>query len=463
LSGELGLTGGAATILRVNDAKEPTTDTADRSSVVPNDFAGLSLIMLRDPEARVRFDRGLLGRDMRRRMWSSAAAAGFSRLIITSSVDAQIEGARTMAPGAALRGPGLVVYEGTVMARSLLEQMAAHPLPEGESFSVDDGIGRPAAWFAGDVGQVPALLPLAELLELPRDHHADDVVRMVRMKDLARAERLVLREEGITGRDCSAWEDLVERRILRWLARGQVHVARFELAAVGIVLASGPLALLQHWGGLVLASVALFVGVECARLVAPLARLAPQESLTTRRRVGGHLAPGQMLTRAIRPIGHAVLAAGLTYWLVATQTRSPVASVVVLAAGVVGATLPLLWTRSLLRGAPRAALELPKAVHLLQRLDLRLPSWLEGVPLLELLIVLCACSTSPELPWLMLVAGAVARLWRWFVEPAEQSVRHASSPPEQFVPPPVENATDRAGETSGSSGPSSDDSVDSLP
>ncbi len=439
------------------------TDTAEGASAVPEHCAGLYLIMLRDPEAQVRFDRGLLGRDVRRRMWSSAAAAGFSRLIITSSVDAQLEGALAMAPGTALRGPGLVVYEGTLIARSLLEQMAAHPLPEGESFSVDDGIGRPAAWFAGDVGQVPALLPLAELLDLPRDHNADDVVRMVRMKDLARAERLVLREEGIMGRDCSTWEDLVERRILRWLAGGRVHVARFELAAVGIALASGPLALLQHWGGLVFACLALFVGVECARLVAPLARLVPQESLMTRRRVGGHLAPGQMLARAIRPIGHAVLAAGLTYWLVATQTRSPVASVVVLAAGVVGVTLPLLWTRSLLRGVPRAALELPKAVHLLQRLDLRLPSWLEGVPLLELVIVLCACSTSPELPWLMLVGGAVARLWRWFVEPAEESVRYAPSPPDEFVPPPVEHSTERAGTPNGSSVPSSDEGVDSSP
>ena len=57
---------------------------------------------------------------------------------------------------------------------------------------MDDGIGRPAAWFAGDVGQVPALLPLAELLDLPEGHHADDVVRMVRTKDRARAERLVI-------------------------------------------------------------------------------------------------------------------------------------------------------------------------------------------------------------------------------------------------------------------------------
>ena len=433
----MGPTGEAATICDVSDANDPTTD-ADRLSsdrVVSDGAPALSLIMLRDPEARVRFDRGLLGRDVRERMWRSAADAGFARLVVTSSVDAALEGAVTMAPGAELRGPGLVVYEGTVIARALLEQMAAHPLPEGDEFSVDDGIGRPAAWFAGDVGQVPALLPLAELLDLPEGHHADDVVRMVRTKDRARAERLVLREEGITARRCSSWEDQVERRVLRWLTRWRVHVARFELAAVGVVLAAGPLALLQHWLGLALACVALFVGVECARLVAPLARLAPPNPGATKRRVGGHLAPGRMLTRAIRPIGHAVLAAGLTYWLVATETRSPVASVVVLAAGVVGVSLPLLWTRSLLRGAPRAALELPQAVSLLRRLDLRLPSRLEGVPLLELLIVACGCSTYPELPWLMLVGGAVARLWRWFVEPAGEGVRHAPTPADSPVAP----------------------------
>jgi len=438
--------GETATIFQVTDDKDLATDRVEPSSEAAggDTTPPLSLIILRDPEARVRFDRGLLGEDVRVRLWRNAAAAGFARLVVTSSVDAELEGALTAAPGAELRGPGLVVYEGTVIARSLLEKMAAHPLPKGDAFSVDDGIGRPAAWFAGEVGHVPALLPLAEILDLPQDHNADDVVRMVRGKDLARAERLVLREEGITTRGCSSWEDQVERRLLRWLTSWRVHVARFELAAIGVVLATGPLALLQHWVGLALACAALFVGVECARLVAPLARLAPPDRANTGRRVGGHLAPGHMLTRGIRPIGHAVLAAGLTYWLVATETRSAVASVVVLAAGVVGVTLPLLWTRSLLRGAPRAALELPKAVDLLRRLDLRLPSWFEGVPLFEVCIVLCGCSTYPELPWLMLVGGAVARLWRWFVEPAPKSVHHAAEPTERSGAPLVDSGAGRS-------------------
>lgn len=82
---------------------------------------------------------------------------------------------------------------------------------------------------------------------------------------------------------------------------------------------------------------------------------------------------------------------------------------------------------------------------------------------MELVIVLCACSTSPELPWLMLVGGAVARLWRWFVEPAEESVRDAPSPPDEFVPPPVEHSTERATTPNRSSVPSSDEGVDSSP
>jgi hypothetical protein len=57
---------------------------------------------------------------------------------------------------------------------------------------------------------------------------------------------------------------------------------------------------------------------------------------------------------------------------------------------------------------------LPDAHTVTTRLGVQWPSVLDGSPFLELAVVLAAIPGVHELPWSVLAAGAVARLWRWF-------------------------------------------------
>ena len=43
--------------------------------------------------------------------------------------------------------------------------------------------------------------------------------------------------------------------------------------------------------------------------------------------------------------------------------------------------------------------------------------WVEGAPLIELLVLAASLSGFAALPWMVLAGVAVARLWRWYVGP----------------------------------------------
>lgn len=394
-----------------------------------------TLVLLPDPEARARLEVPLLGIPLARRIATSALEAGFAEVVVAPGLTLAPPEAREVPIGDELSGPGLVVFEGTYLDPQLLRLMVEHPLEPDERFSLYDGVARPAGFFAGELGAMPAIMPVSEELDWPEGLGPDDVARVVYPEDLERAEWLVLRTEARRSRTSgwrgtetehvhrslageSRWHREVSIRTLRWLARSNLAVAQLELLALGVALAAGPIALLNSWGTLLLAGVFLLLGVHVSRLLAPL-RFLRDEANSPRDELGRPevWVPGDTLAGATRPLAHATLTACLTYVLVAETDRSNVAALVVLAAGGVAAILSLAHARARLRGDDASVLELPRSAALIKRLGVTMPSWLQGAPLLEMAALLGAATGEPGVPWTVLVAAAFARLWRWFTSP----------------------------------------------
>lgn len=396
---------------------------------------GPRLILLPDPEARGDLDKPLLGIPLVVRTATAAREAGFVEVVAAPGLSCAPPGAREVPLGDVIRGPGLILFEGTFVDPQLLRLMVEHPLDDDEQYTLYDGVARPAGCFTGELGVMPATMPVSEELDYPEELGPEDLARVVYADDRERAEWLVLRTEARRSRTSgwrgtetehvrrslageSRWHREVSVRTLRWLARSNLAVAQLELIALGVALASGPVSLANNWLGLVLAGLLLLLGVHVSRLLAPL-RFLRDEATSPRDEHGRPevWVPGDTLAGATRPLAHATLTACLTYVLVAETDRSNVAALVLLATGGVATLLSLAHARARLRGDDARILELPRSAALIKRLGVTMPSWLQGAPLLEMSAMLGALTGEPGVPWTVLVAAAFARLWRWFTSP----------------------------------------------
>jgi hypothetical protein len=111
-----------------------------------------------------------------------------------------------------------------------------------------------------------------------------------------------------------------------------------------------------------------------------------------------------------------VLTAGLTFALV--LNRPGVAGLVLLAVGGGAIFLSLAHARVLLRVQEERnldALEIPGIAGLGRRIGLEPFTWLQGAPVLEILVLVASLTTVTAVPWGVLVLAAASRLWRWFV------------------------------------------------
>lgn len=416
---------------RRDEAIEPSPRPVDRQ---------LRLVILPDVEARVDLGVALLGIPVALRTANAAREAGFAEIVAAPGLTVAPAGAREVPIGDLVGGPGLIVFEGTYVDPQLLRLMVQHPLDPldgDEGFTLYDGVSRPAGYFTAELGAMPVAMPVSEELDWPDDLGPDDLARVVYTEDIERAEWLVLRTEARRSRTSgwrgtetehvsrslageSRWHREVSTRTLRWLARSNLAVAQLELIALGVALASGPIALVNSWPTLVLAAVLLLAGVHVSRLLAPL-RFLRDEAMQPRDEDGRPevWVPGDTLAGATRPLAHGSFTACLTYVLVAETTRSNVAALVVLAAGAGAVLLSLGHARARLRGDENRVFELPRSAALIKRLGVTMPSWLQGAPLLEMSVLLGALTSEPGVPWTLLVGAAFARLWRWFTSPAE--------------------------------------------
>ena len=413
--------------------------TADRVEVEPTPMLPApTLVLLPDSGARARLDAPLLGIPVAQRMTSAAREAGFGQIIAAPGLALTPEGAREIAIGEELSGPGLFVYEGAFIDPQLLRLMVEHPLEPDERFSLYDGMSRPAGLFTGELGSMPALMPVSEELDWPEGLGPDDIARVVYDEDIERAEWLVLRTEARRSRTSgwrgtetehvhrslageSRWHREISVRTLRWLARSNLAVAQLELLALGLALASGIIALPNTWPSLILAGFALLLGVHVSRLLAPL-RFLRDEAMNPRDEHGQPeiWVPGDTLAGATRPLAHATLVVCLTYVLISETHRSNVAALVLLAVGGSAALLSMAHARARLRGDIKRVLELPRSAALIKRLGVTMPSWLQGAPLLEMMAAIGCLTGEPGVPWTVLAGSAVARLWRWFTSPPEE-------------------------------------------
>lgn len=385
----------------------------EREVEIP-EAVGPALVLLADSEARLDLGRPLLGQIPTERLADAALVAGFRRVLAGPGIKHRPERAAEVAAGDAVGGPALVVFEGSFLDPELLQLMVEHPLEPDERFTLYDGAGRPAAWFTGDLATVPAIMPLSEELDWPENMGPADLARVVYDEDLPRAEWLVMRQRGVIREgERSRWLMDVVVPTLRVLVQSRLSLAQLELLALAIALAAGPLALLDGWFALVPAAALLLVGVHASRLLQAAGRLRGEETPGE----GVSWVPGETLADATRPLAHAVMAGTLTYVLVAEPDRSQVAGLVLLAAGGAGVFFSLAHARSILSNRQSMTLELPDGWSFFAQIGVRLPSSLEGAPLLEIAVFLTALTGQPALPWVLLVTAALARLWRWFTAP----------------------------------------------
>src|SRR5690606_33881781 len=178
---------------------------------------GPTLVLLPDPEARAGLRAPLLGIPLAARLASAAREAGFAEVIAAPGLVAAPPGVRELAIGELLPGPGLVVFEGTFVDPMLLRLMVEHPLESDERFSLYDGVARPAGFFAGSLGAMPAIMPVSEELDWPEGLGPDDIARVVYDEDVERAEWLVLRTEARRSRT-SGWRGTETEHVHRSLA-----------------------------------------------------------------------------------------------------------------------------------------------------------------------------------------------------------------------------------------------------
>lgn len=368
---------------------------------------GPALVLLPDADARVDPGRPVLGVAPALRLADAARRAGFVAVYVGP-------GARTSPPGSTLGSAGdrvdaaaLVVLESAAIEPSALRRLAQ---AEGEG-SIFDERGRPVAWWSAALGRVPAGLPVGEGLAAPEAPAPAELARLVDADDRPRMEALIVRAvttsaasfaESLTS---GPWRRWLELPLLRWLCARAWPPGRVELVALVLAVAAGFAALLDSRPGLLLAAAVLLVGVQLAVLVPELRALL---------RPGAAGAAG-WLTPAIRPFGHASLAAALTYGLVASPVRTGAADVVLLVLGGSAALLSLAQARAVLRGQQPTPFELPSVERFAAELELPLPTWLRTSVRAELLVFMLAWIGAPGLPWGVLVVVGLARLWRWFI------------------------------------------------
>lgn len=385
------------------------------------------MVVLSDADALTDPGRAVFGRAPRDRLIDVARAAGFSGFVLapgtlphTSEAPFPPTGREDeLAEIEAIGHIALVVYEGVYLRREILELMVEHPLDADEQYSLYDSCGRPAAWFTGCLAAVPWQLPVGEELPWPEPHGPDDIARIVYPEDERRCEALILRDaEGVRGR-ASWWQETVDAHALRWMTRLRRPPAQLEWIALLLALSSLPLAWvgtpLTTW----LAASGFLVGGYWGSL---LSRIRALRNHAAKEAPDEHRLEG-----AIRPMGQAAFMIGLTYAIVAQTERSNVSSVVLLAAGTGSALLSLVRARAVLRGRATDRLSLPNAEEVARRLAIPWLAGVHGAPLVELLAWCSALFGHPEVPWSVLVAATVARLWGWFSGPEDLFPRWMST------------------------------------
>ncbi len=94
------------------------------------------LVILPDPETTIDVQQPVLGRSLVERLSRAALQAGFGGVLMGAGTRAEPAGAQELATGEPVVQPALVVYEGSGVHPELLRLMVAHPLEEGDRYTL---------------------------------------------------------------------------------------------------------------------------------------------------------------------------------------------------------------------------------------------------------------------------------------------------------------------------------------
>ena len=174
----------------------------------------------------------------------------------------------------------------------------------------------------------------------------------------------------------------------------------------------GMRAVLRKVGGLTLVAM-IFGGTDFETLAFAMEGLASQAHSRDQERDADEGGREILMAAGIDPIGMA------TFFERLEQMQGSLPGAAVL--------LSLGQARSLLRREATVPLELPSSAGLAARLGLRVPSRYRVPLTIELTAFVLALTGAPTLPWAVLVAVGLARLWRWFAGPV-RAHRSTSDP-----------------------------------
>ena len=117
----------------------PALAAAGRSERPGSGARAPTLVVLPDGDARVPATTELLGATASARLVASARRVGFDRVVFApGTLAVAADDGREAATGDRVDGPALVAYDTATIRAGLLELMVAHPLEDGERFTLYD-------------------------------------------------------------------------------------------------------------------------------------------------------------------------------------------------------------------------------------------------------------------------------------------------------------------------------------
>lgn len=370
------------------------------------------LLTIADPDARRGSDARVFGRPAWRWLSDRAAEAGFERVITAAGTPEDVGTLETVGSGDPIGAPTCVLFEASVVHAEQLAQWVEATATEPGASLYDDG-GRPIGWVTRHLESCPAVMPVGESLGGCVQAPLGSAVRIVDDQDLRRAEHVIFGD--LLGRSIppGSWVALAGVPTLRWLCHLRAPPFRVEVALFGLSIG---VALLCAFKLTMIVGLALAVGlVHVARWVEP-AHVLRDSRLASR-------------AGAIRSLVHAAAVVGLSRAVLSEGEVFVVADLAVFTLGASAAALCLLSARNRLLGRVSDPLELPDLGAWARKIGLRGTESLAGLPVLEAFALLTAFGGDPVLPWLVELAGAGGRLWRWFAGPPRSRRAEPPGPP----------------------------------
>ena len=388
------------------------------------------LLIVPDPELHSAESVRLFGFPLSHWMLCAAKKIGVDDVAVIPGLQDPVAEATLLSLSDQIDHTLIVVYEGTYIDPECLHWLISQSI-QGESYTVYDRSGKPAAWIASSQEVVPSGMPMSE--EFPFESSASlNIVRVVERSDRAAAERLLLRPflgtEEVHSPTLQGWLDC---HLLRGLTKIGFSLAQLEALCIVTGLAAVALCLLGFYWSLILGTFIVTTTVKVAALLPVYHQLMSQSrtqasaGFATTSRNSVEPPYQDRIARAIRPMLHGLMTCALGYlWIIETGMRDlasfRVVDLICFSTSGLATILSLAHARAILRqGGPGSRLDLPDPVPGLRKLGVTLPRSIERAPIFELSVWALAVSNWLMLPWIAHVLVAGSRLWRWMLSPLD--------------------------------------------